>query len=64
MKKFLAVLVVIGLCGLYWFGCQKKQATEPAAPEVGMEQPAAVIPPPPPPVPEAPAPEAEEEKTE
>ena len=59
MKKFLAVLVVIGLCGLYWFGCQKKEATE-----AGMEQPEIVTPPPPPPPPPAPAAEAEGEKAE
>ena len=63
MKKCLAVLVVLGLCGLYWFGCQKKQATEPAAPEAVVEQPEVVTPPPPPPPP-PPAPEVEGEKAE
>ncbi|MBN1282472.1 MAG: hypothetical protein JXA24_01695 [Proteobacteria bacterium] len=62
MKKFLAVVVALGLCGLYWLGCQKKQATETAAPETEIAQPEEVTPPPPPP----PAPEApvEGEKAE
>ena len=25
MKKVLAVMVALGLCGLYWLGCQKKE---------------------------------------
>ena len=58
MKKFLVVLVALGLCGLYWLGCQKKQATEPAAPATEVTQPEAATPPPPPPPP-VPAPEGE-----
>lgn len=58
MKKFLAVVVVLGLCGLYWYGCQKKEAPTTTEPEAAMTQPApeAATPTPTPP----PAPAAEE----
>ncbi len=50
MKKFIAVLVVLGLCGLYWYGCQKKEAPMATEPETEMTQPAeeATTTPPPP----------------
>jgi len=49
MKKFIAVLVVLGLCGLYWYGCQKKEAPTTTEPETEMTQPAEETTPPPPP---------------
>lgn len=57
MKKVLAVLVALGLCGLYWLGCQKKAAgPEDAAPAPAVTKPAMpATPPPPPPPPPAPA---------
>ena len=67
MKKLLAVLVVLGLCGLYWYGCQKKGAPAPADTGAAVTQPApeAATPPPPPPPPPPPAEEeAEGEQTE
>ncbi|MFA4874741.1 MAG: hypothetical protein WC956_01840 [bacterium] len=55
MKKVLAVVVALGLCGLYWLGCQKKQGAPegamPAAPAVTKPAPAMTPPPPPPPPP-------------
>jgi hypothetical protein len=51
MKKLIAVLVVLGLCGLYWYGCQKKEAPTTTEPEAAVTEPApdaATTPPPPP----------------
>ena len=50
MKKLIAVLVVLGLCGLYWYGCQKKEAPTTTEPEAAVTEPApeaATTPPPP-----------------
>lgn len=48
MKKVIAIAVAIAVCGLYWYGCQKK-ATSPAEETPEMTEPAAPPPPPPPP---------------
>ncbi len=64
MKKFLAVLVVLGLCGLYWYGCHKKEAPttgETTEPTMMEQAPEATTTPPPPPAPPAEEAEGEEE---
>jgi len=55
MKKFITIVVALGVCGFVWAGCQKK-AVEPTpeAPTPEVAQP--VEPPPPPPPPPAPEP--------
>lgn len=60
MKKLIALLVAVGICGLYWLGCTKQQP-EPVA-EEGMVVEEEVVPTTPPPPP--PAPEAMEEKSD
>lgn len=51
MKRFLAVLVALGLVGAFAMGCQKK-AMEPGAGEKGpMKMEQKIMPPPPPPPP-------------
>ena len=63
MKKFIAIVVALGVCGLVWAGCQKKGA-EPVqgAPKPEVVKPVTPPPPPPPPPPPAPPAGGEEEK--
>ena len=64
MKKFLVILVVLGLCGVYWYGCQKKAPEAVVVEEeVTTETVAPATTPPPAPEAEAEKP-AEGEKTE
>jgi hypothetical protein len=67
MKKVLAVLVALGVCSMFWFGCQKKEgapAGAPPAPAVKQMAPTMPPPPPPPPPPAPAAPAGEEKKAE
>jgi hypothetical protein len=61
MKKVIAVLIALGLCGLYWLGCQKKEAPMPEKAPAAVAEPAPAVTPPPPPPPPPPA--GGEEKT-
>ncbi|HPM41354.1 MAG TPA: hypothetical protein PLY45_02835 [bacterium] len=61
MKKFIAIVVALGVAGFVWAGCQKKAVeTTPEAPKAEVAQPMTPPPPPPPPPPPAPAPEGEQ----
>ncbi len=60
MKKLIALLVAVGICGLYWLGCTKQQAEPGVEEEMVVEEEVVPTPPPPPP----PAPKAMEEKSD
>ena|GEM_PF-2028093 len=55
MKRLIAVMVAVGICGFYWFGCKKAEMPAPVTEEVTIEEEAAVTP-------EPPAPEEVEEE--
>ena len=57
MKRLIAVMVAVGICSFYWFGCKKSEAPAPVTEEVVIEEEATVTPAPP-------APEEGEEGTE
>lgn len=66
MKKFIAVVVAMGVCASFWAGCQKKVEAPIPAPKVNVDtmKPAPMPPPPPAPTPVTPPAGEEEKKAE
>ena len=57
MKRVIAVIVAVGICGFYWFGCKRVEMPAPVTEELTIIEEEATITPPPP------APEEAEEGT-
>ena len=47
MKRLIAVMVAVGICGFYWFGCKKSEVPAPVTEEAVIEEEVTVTPAPP-----------------